>query len=127
MKQLICSILLAGLLAGCITTRSGPSSRTNTPIVHSVFFRLQHGPGSFEEAAFFSRAKKLAVIPGVQNFQVLKEVSPKNPYIYGFSMQFATQADYDGYNAHPDHVAFVEEVWVKEVLEFQEIDYFVAY
>jgi hypothetical protein len=42
-------------------------------------------------------------------------------------MQFASQADYDGYNTHPDHVAFVQDVWVKEVLEFQEIDYSVAY
>ena len=125
MKHLI-YILAAVLFAGCTTTRPGQTSEKNTPMVHSVFFRLQHGPGSFEEAAFFSKAKKLAVIPGVQNFQVLREVSPKNPYIYGFSMQFASQADYDGYNAHPDHVDFVQDVWVKEVLEFQEIDYVVA-
>jgi hypothetical protein len=38
-------------------------------------------------------------------------------------MEFASQAAYDGYNAHPDHVRFVEERWLKEVADFLEIDY----
>jgi stress responsive alpha/beta barrel protein len=54
---------------------------------------------------------------------VLAEVSPKNGFRYGISMEFASQAAYDAYNAHPDHVRFVEERWLNEVADFLEIDY----
>ena len=30
---------------------------------------------------------------------------------------------YAAYNAHPDHVRFVEQRWLAEVSEFLEIDY----
>ncbi|NQV31199.1 MAG: Dabb family protein [Phycisphaeraceae bacterium] len=95
-------------------------------IVHSVFFKLRHDATSAEASTFFTKAEKLAAIPGVVDFQVLNEVSPKNPYAFGFSMKFASLADYDRYNNHPDHVSFVQNVWMNEVSEFQEIDYIVA-
>jgi hypothetical protein len=38
-------------------------------------------------------------------------------------MDFADQAAYDGYNAHPRHVAFVRDRWDREVETFLEIDY----
>jgi hypothetical protein len=38
-------------------------------------------------------------------------------------MEFADRAAYESYNAHPDHVRFVEERWDAEVLDFLEIDY----
>ena len=126
MKQLICTTVLAVLIAGCASMNPGEGTAKGNRIVHSVFFTLKHPLGSPEEAAFFTKAEKLAAIPSVQNLQVLKEVSPKNPYTFGFSMEFATQADYARYNNHPDHVSFVEEVWMKEVAEFQEIDYVVV-
>jgi Stress responsive A/B Barrel Domain len=50
-------------------------------------------------------------------------VSPKNDYAFGFSMEFADQAAYDGYDQHPDHVAFVRDRWQSEVEKFLEIDY----
>ena len=56
-------------------------------------------------------------------FQAFKQVSPKNDYQYGFSMVFANQADYTTYNEHPDHVAFVQDRWMKEVSAFLEIDF----
>lgn len=123
MKQLICSILLAGLFTGCTSMSPNMSKEKQAAIVHSVFFTLKHEAASAAESDFFAKANKLVSIPGVKHFQVLKEVSPKNPYTFGFSMEFATQADYDRYNNHPDHVSFVQEVWVNEVAEFQEIDY----
>lgn len=126
MKQVICSILLAGLFTGCATTNPNKIREKNTMIVHSVFFKLKHQAASKEESDFFAKAKKLVAIDGVENFQVLKEVSPKNAYTFGFSMEFATQADYDRYNNHPDHVSFVQDVWMNEVAEFQEIDYVAA-
>jgi Stress responsive A/B Barrel Domain len=93
-------------------------------IRHTVVFRLKHVPGSKEETAFLDDAKAiLAAIPGVETFEQLREVSPKNDYAFGFSMEFADQAAYDGYNGHPEHVAFVRDRWMKEVEDFLEIDY----
>ncbi len=54
---------------------------------------------------------------------MLREVSPKNGYRYGISMEFADQAAYTAYNEHPDHVAFVQGRWLPEVADFLEIDY----
>jgi hypothetical protein len=92
-------------------------------IRHTVVFRLKHPPGSAEEAEFLAAATALAEIPGVQKFERLREVSPKNGYAFGFSMEFADKAAYEGYDRHPDHVAFVAQRWVPEVAEFLEIDY----
>ena len=65
----------------------------------------------------------LASIPGVTAFERLRQVSPKNDYRFGFSMEFADEAAYNGYNIHPDHVAFVRDRWMPEVAAFIEIDY----
>ena len=92
-------------------------------IRHSVIFTLKHAAGSTEEAAFLRDAKILATIPGVTRFEQLRQVSPKNDYAFGFSMEFADQAAYTGYNDHPDHVAFVRDRWIPEVTSFLEIDY----
>ena len=92
-------------------------------IRHTVVFTLAHAPGSVEEASFLEAATVLAGIPGVERFEQLRQVSPKNDYSFGFSMEFADQAAYSAYNEHPDHVAFVEGRWVPEVTDFLEIDY----
>jgi len=92
-------------------------------IRHTVVFQLRHAAGSAAEAAFLESADILAAIPGVQMFEKLRQVSPKNDYTFGFSMEFDNQAAYDGYNNHPDHVAFVRDRWVPEVARFMEIDY----
>jgi hypothetical protein len=92
-------------------------------IRHTVVFRLKHAPGSVAEAAFLEDALILDAIPGVERFERLKQVSAKNDYRFGFSMEFATQAAYSGYNDHPDHVAFVRDRWIPEVEAFLEIDY----
>ena len=39
----------------------------------------------------------------------LSEVSPKNGYTFGISMEFADRAAYVRYNEHPDHIRFVQE------------------
>lgn len=92
-------------------------------IRHTVVFALKHAAGSAEEGAFLRAAQVLAAIPGVDKFEQLRQVSPKNDYAFGFSMEFADQAAYGGYNEHPDHVAFVRDRWVPEVDRFLEIDY----
>jgi Stress responsive A/B Barrel Domain len=70
-----------------------------------------------------AEAGKLRVIPGIKNFEVLAQVSPKNDFKFGLSMEFADQAAYQIYNDHPQHVAFVRDRWVPEVAAFMEIDY----
>jgi hypothetical protein len=100
-----------------------PSNATS--IHHAVFFKLKYPAGSESEHAFFAAAKHLATIPGVENFECLKQISKKNGFEFGLSMEFANQQSYDSYNNHPDHVAFIQEHWLKEVEDFLEIDYVV--
>ena len=93
-------------------------------IRHTVVFRLRHPEGSEEERRFLATADEtLSAIPGVDAFEILSEVSPKNTYRFGISMEFADQAAYSAYNEHPDHVRFVEERWMTEVEDFLEVDY----
>ena len=93
-------------------------------IRHTVVFRLKHAAGTTDEAKFLADSRRiLAAIPGVENFEAMRQVSPKNDYAFGFSMEFADRATYDGYDGHPDHIAFVRDRWMKEVDDFLEIDY----
>ena len=92
-------------------------------IRHTVAFTLAHQEGSAEERDFLEAAERLAAIPGVEAFELLAEVSPKNGYRFGLSMVFADRAAYEAYDEHPAHVAFVTERWIPEVADFLEIDY----
>jgi hypothetical protein len=92
-------------------------------IRHTVAFTLVHETGSPEERDFLAAAERLAAVPGVEAFELLDEVSPKNGFRYGISMEFANRAAYEGYNEHPDHVRFVQERWLPEVGDFLELDY----
>ncbi len=92
-------------------------------IRHTVVFRLKHAPGSPAERDFLAAAQALDVIPGVQAFEILRQVGRKNVYTFGLSMEFADAAAYARYNDHPDHVRFVQQRWLAEVAEFLEIDY----
>jgi hypothetical protein len=93
-------------------------------IRHTVVFTLAHPHGSAEEAAFLRDARlALETIPGVEKFEQLRQVSKKNDYRFGFSMEFADRKAYAAYDAHPRHVAFVQGRWNHEVESFLEIDY----
>jgi Stress responsive A/B Barrel Domain len=92
-------------------------------IRHTVAFALAHPGGSAAERDFLEAAGRLAAIPGVEAFELLAEVSPKNGYRFALSMEFADRAAYDGYNEHPDHLRFVQERWLGEVSDFLELDY----
>ena len=92
-------------------------------IRHTVVFTLAHPSGSDAERDFLAAAERLATIPGVEAFELLAEISPKNDYRFGISMEFADRAAYEGYNEHPDHVRFVQERWLSEVTDFLELDY----
>lgn len=97
---------------------------SSTRIKHMVTFCLHAGKENPEAEAFLSQsAAELAPIPGVENFEVFRQVSSKNDYDYGFSMEFSDQAAYNAYNKHPVHQTYVAEIWLKQVSRFQEIDF----
>ena len=91
-------------------------------IRHCVAFALRHEPGSADEASLLVAAAALASIPGVERFEILREVSTKNEFRFALAMEFVDDAAYRAYDSHPDHVAFVEQRWVPEVTSFVEID-----
>ena len=95
---------------------------TNGRIRHSVVFALTHAEGSAEEADFLDAIARLESIPGVEAFELMREVSPKNDYRFGLTMEFADPPAYNAYNEHPEHVEFVERRWDAEISEFLEID-----
>jgi len=92
-------------------------------ITHSVAFKLNHQANSPEEKLFLQKAKELSSLPTVKDFQILKQVSPKNHFSFALSMNFASQEAYNAYNNHPQHVDFVENIWLVEVEDFLELDY----
>ena len=92
-------------------------------IQHTAFFKLKHIAGSAAETRFLELALGLARIPGVHKLECVKQISQKNHFAWGLLMGFDSQADYERYNAHPDHLRFVAEHWVPEVEQFMELDY----
>jgi hypothetical protein len=94
----------------------------NGRVRHSVVFTPTHAEGSAEEADLLAAMRRLAAIPGVEAFELMREVSPKNDYRYGLTMEFVDDSAYQAYNEHPEHVEFVDRRWDSEVAEFLEID-----
>ena len=118
--------LFTGLILSVMFCQFTMAQSNTTRIRHMVVFKLKHQKGSAEEKDFLIAIKKLAAIPGVEKLECMKQVSKKNKFDYGLSMEFASQKAYDQYNNHPDHVAFVQNRWVKEVEDFLEIDFELA-
>lgn len=92
-------------------------------IHHSVIFSLKLVESDPQHKHFWQAARNLAAIPGVQNFQYLKQISSKNSFEYGLSMEFADQQTYDNYSTHPAHETFIQDYWISYVSDFLEIDY----
>ena len=92
-------------------------------IRHTVVFKLKHPGGSQLELDFLRSAQKLSEISTAKNFECLRQISEKNGYDFGLSMEFESTDDYEIYNMHPLHVEFVQTRWIPEVTDFMEIDY----
>jgi hypothetical protein len=92
-------------------------------IRHTVVFKLKHEAGSEMELNFLAAAQKLVEIPSVNKFECLRQISEKNDFDFGLSMEFTTEEGYQAYNEHPGHLQFVQTRWIPEVTEFMEIDY----
>lgn len=118
LKKVLSALVLSILIYSC-----NPPAGENR-IIHSVIFTLPYPEDANETKKFLSDGYEiLSAIPGVENFQVRYEISPKNEYQYGFYMEFENQEAYDNYNTHPHHTSFVENRWKREVTNFLEIDY----
>ncbi|MCL2016097.1 MAG: Dabb family protein [Defluviitaleaceae bacterium] len=90
---------------------------------HMVIFNLKSDLNSEETDQFLEAAvRELRTIPEVENFQILRQVSPKNDFALCFSMDFVNEEEFYAYQEHPTHRKFVEERWNKEVAEFLEVD-----
>ena len=92
-------------------------------IKHTVVFRLKHELGSPEQTSFLTAARQLTSIPGVRNFECLRQISAKNDFTFGLSMEFDSREHYSQYSNHADHVNFLNTRWIPEVVDFLEIDY----
>jgi hypothetical protein len=94
-------------------------------IKHMVIFTLNYEVETAQADQFLKKSKEiLEIIPLVEHFEVFRQVSAKNDYDFGFSMEFADQQAYAAYNAHPIHVDYVNNIWNQEVARFLEIDFF---
>lgn len=90
-------------------------------IQHTVTLRLNDG---VDNDWFLAKARELAALPGVQDFEVLEQVGKKaTQFTHALSMWFDTDGEYEAYNNHPTHVDFVQNVWIPNVAEFLELDY----
>lgn len=120
------AIIGTGMISqACGDNKSGLLGESQ--IQHGVIFSLKHEKGSTTADKFLEDGRDiLSGIPVVKDFQVFRQVSPKNDYDYGFTMVFDSKEDYQSYNDHPGHVAFVEDRWMKEVEKFLEIDFMVS-
>ncbi len=91
---------------------------TNGRIRHSVVFSLTHPEGSAEEADFLDAIARLEAIPGVEAFELMREVSPKNDYRFGLTMEFADPTAYTLTTSTQTTSTFVEQRWDAEVDRF---------
>ena len=115
--------IAASALTGCTFDSASPELKPGE-VLHTVIFDLKHPAGSPDAERFLTDGYAiLTKIPGVQNFQIFNQCSPKNDYQYCFSMRFKNQQDFEAYSANPNHVKFVTERWDAEVSRFQESDF----
>lgn len=92
-------------------------------IKHTVTFKLKYAKGSAEESIFLKAATELRSIPGVKNFECLRQISAKSHFDYALSMDFISIETYNEYNQHPEHTTFVNTYWTAFVEDFLELDY----
>ncbi len=84
-------------------------------IQHTVVFRLVHESGSTAELDFLETGRAtLTSIPGVTDFTINRQISPKSDLTGQFSMAFANQATYGlgvELRGHLSGGRFVGVVW----------------
>lgn len=92
------------------------------PIRHAGLLTFKSTVSEQVKIDFFLALKALGGIPGVQQLEISRQISSKNPFEYAFTMVFDSQTIYDAYSNHPEHDAFVQNWWIPNVEDFLEID-----
>jgi len=88
---------------------------STTGFMHMVFFWLREGDGAAEAEQLAEGARRiLCGIPGVKRTQVGHPAGTArsvvdNSYGVALIIEFATAADHDVYQDHPDHHRFIAE------------------
>ena len=92
-------------------------------IKHMVLFNLKSELSKEQVNVFFNQSLSiLTKIDGVNNFISFDQISKKNDFKYGFSMEFDSQDSYDYYSNHQMHTDYVKNIWLTNVDTFLEID-----
>ena len=84
-------------------------------------FRLNYGVGSEAEAEFFREYQALAELPQIENFQLMRDVTPPeySNCQYVVMMEYADAEAHDSFHRTPEHNRFVSEIWGPAVAEFK--------
>lgn len=89
-----------------------------------VMFCLKHDKGSIEEKKFLQDSESiLGSIPGVKNFEVLRQISSGIDYDFGIAVEFDNKVAYEKFNTYPTHVKYGEQRWTKEVVRFMKMEF----
>ena len=81
---------------------------------HVVLFWLKPELTAEQRAAFMSKVRTLATIPGVVKCHIGEPAATDRPvidrtYSVGLNLIFPDMAAHDAYQVHPTHLAFVEQ------------------
>lgn len=84
-------------------------------------FRLKHETGSEAETEFLREYSALGSVPGVENFELMREITPKewSTCEWVVMWEFADLAAHTAFHEHPAHHKFVAEYWNTGVAEFK--------
>ena len=122
-SAILLSLTILVIFSNKIVQGQTPVQKTKFIIRHTVIFKFKKNVYSNQREAFFNAALKLAGIPGVRNFELLKQISKKNKFDFGISMEFDDLRLYEQYTNHKDHQLFIQQYWLKNVEDFLETDY----
>lgn len=102
MKHLICLMcLVVGLFSGCASFSGDNTLVHEGQVVRTVFFNLKYPVGSLEANKVLRYAQEnLVQIPGVTDFQILKQVDEKTGSQYRMTLLFADKASFEFYKRH---------------------------
>ena len=89
-----------------------------------VMFCLKHDKGSIEEKKFLQDTESiLGPIPGVKNFEVLRQTSSDIDYDFAVAMEFDNKVAYEKFNTYPSHIKYGEQRWTKEIVRFMKMEF----
>ncbi|MGH9454369.1 MAG: Dabb family protein [Terriglobia bacterium] len=81
-------------------------------IGHVVLYKMKSGKTAKDEEWLVREARQqLAVLPGVRNLRVGRNIEPATSgYALALVMDFEDGAALEAYRVHPDHQKFVKEI-----------------